>query len=98
MILGSRSLAPGLRRVKMLCSLSRGQTFQVSFSGGTSMNGMLPGLFAVVTFIGMAGAASAQQIYLDFGPSRGYGPPPPSYGPATAHRPVRTIAAMLPVV
>jgi len=45
------------------------------------MNGMVPVLLAVVTFIGMASAASAQQIYLDFGPSRGYGPPPPGYGP-----------------
>jgi hypothetical protein len=31
--------------------------------------------------ISIAGAATAQQIYLNFGPNPGYGPPPPGYGP-----------------
>jgi hypothetical protein len=34
---------------------------------------------AAVTLIGAASPARAQQIYLDFGPSRGYGPPPGYY-------------------
>jgi hypothetical protein len=39
-------------------------------------------LFAItaVTLMSAAGAASAQRIYLDFGPDPGYGPPPPGYG------------------
>jgi hypothetical protein len=32
---------------------------------------------AIISF---GGAAAAQQIYLNFGPNPGYGPPPPGYG------------------
>jgi hypothetical protein len=43
-------------------------------------------VLAVVALMSVAGDASAQQIYLDFGPTPpgygpGYGPPPPGYGP-----------------
>ena len=45
------------------------------------MNKIVSLVLAVVALMSVAGAASAQQIYLDFGPNRGYGPPPPGYGP-----------------
>ena len=45
------------------------------------MNKIVSLVLAVVALMSVAGAASAQQIYLDFGPNLGYGPPPPGYGP-----------------
>jgi hypothetical protein len=46
------------------------------------MNKFVLFALAAAAFIAAAGVASAQQIYLDFGPSRygpGYGPPPGPY-------------------
>jgi hypothetical protein len=44
------------------------------------MKKILMSVFAAGAIISAVGAASAQQIYLDFGPNPGYGPPPPGYG------------------
>jgi hypothetical protein len=38
-------------------------------------------VLTAVALISVAGAASAQGVYLDFGPNPGYGPPGPGYGP-----------------
>jgi hypothetical protein len=43
------------------------------------MNKFVLFALAAVALINATGLASAQQIYLDFGPNRGYGPPP-GYG------------------
>ena len=45
------------------------------------MNKIAALVLAVAALMSVAGAASAQQIYLNFGPNPGYGPPPPGYGP-----------------
>ena len=44
------------------------------------MKKILISVFTAGAIISVLGAASAQQIYLDFGPNPGYGPPPPGYG------------------
>src|SRR5262249_61726278 len=44
------------------------------------MKKMLISVFAAGAIISLPGAASAQQLYLDFGPNPGYGPPLPGYG------------------
>lgn len=43
------------------------------------MNKVLLLAVAAATLISVS-SASAQRIYLDFGPNPGYGPPPPGYG------------------
>jgi hypothetical protein len=45
------------------------------------MKNILISAVAAGAIISIAGAAAAQQIYLNFGPNPGYGPPPPGYGP-----------------
>jgi hypothetical protein len=47
------------------------------------MKNILISAVAAVAIIGFAGAAAAQQIYLNFGPNPGYGGPGygPGYGP-----------------
>jgi len=45
------------------------------------MKNILISAVAAAAIIGFAGAAAAQQIYLNFGPSYG---PPPAYGPGYA--------------
>jgi len=48
------------------------------------MKNILISAAAAGAIISFAGAAAAQQIYLNFGPNPGYGPPPaygPGYGP-----------------
>ena len=47
------------------------------------MKNILISAVAAAAIIGFAGAAAAQQIYLNFGPNPGYGPPP-AYGPGYA--------------
>ena len=44
------------------------------------MNKVLLLAVAAATLISVSSSASAQRIYLDFGPNPGYGPPPPGYG------------------
>ena len=44
------------------------------------MKNILISAAAAGAIISFAGAASAQQIYLNFGPNPGYGSPPPGYG------------------
>src|SRR5262245_23869571 len=44
------------------------------------MKKTLISVFTAGAISGALGAASAQQIYLDFGSNPGYGPPPPGYG------------------
>jgi hypothetical protein len=44
------------------------------------MKKMAISVCAVGAIISVLGTASAQQIYLNFGPNPGYGPPPPGYG------------------
>jgi hypothetical protein len=48
--------------------------------GDPLMKKTLISVFTAGAIIGALGAASAQQIYLDFGPNPGYAPPPPGYG------------------
>ena len=45
------------------------------------MKKIVPLVLTAVALISVAGAASAQGVYLDFGPNPGYGPPGPGYGP-----------------
>lgn len=44
-------------------------------------------VLAALALFGMAGAASAQRIILDFGANSGYGPPPPGYGYSPGYGP-----------
>ena len=44
------------------------------------MRNILISAFTAAAVLGFAGAASAQQIYLNFGPNPGYVPPAYDYG------------------